>query len=418
MVGGLNIAVVFDVVGCLEHLHVAEIQILHNQRVGGEHALEAVLLRSIDNERIPGAAAVFVDGLAVLIAEDRVGDHDGRSLAGSAVQIEAALDEGDKLDFHLILGDNGVFTGEVVVVAAALVGEVGKEVLELHGERLAAPAEIVAVRVIAGLVGRDNGVDQIGGQRGILGEGVGALRAGVGQQVDLRGERHRDADGAIQAGDVLRQLADSLDVKGRGLGKAGDLAGHGVGRVAVEHHRHAVLRALGQPLQHVGGGVDGLQRRAKGHGVNDEVAGTLIDDHGLHGVAVHVGERVRILAEGAEVAVKAQTVELLDAHTRYEILRALGVAQTPVLIGIQLAVLVEILEGEAVVLEDDDAAGGIVAKGGAAVLRDLDPAVGRGLLAVLRAVGEGRAAYAAEHHHEGEQQGKGFLHACHVCFLL
>ena len=83
---------------------------------------------------------------------------------------------------------------------------------------------------------------------------------------------------------------------------------------------------------------------------------------------------------------------------------AFFIGQPPVLVGIQLAVAVQVLEGVAVSLQDGDAGSLGISQGFAALIGHLHPAVGRSLFFPFLVRFRGGGQGGGQHHHQRQEQ--------------
>ena len=350
--------------------------------VGDLQAVIARLVQQAVHEGIVAAGPLAAEGIAVSVLIDGVLGHDAGG-AGLAGQLEHAVEIGDQVGLKVLAREHGVAPGEAVVVAAALGRARAAVVLGEAVDGFVAPAQVVAVFVIGGLEAVDIGGGDVQGQLRVL--AVGAARAahdGRGD-VHLRAQQRRDARRAILLRGLLADLRGQLGVHGGGQGKGLDQAGD-VGRVDGDHGGDAIIAALSALLNGVG--PLGVGRAAIGDGAGDAAAPA--------GLQIDQGGVVRRQGLGGEVAVPAAVGQdhgaLRALHLPDQIGGALLARLAPVLIHVQRAVLVQILEGEAVVLDDVDAGEAGQAQRVAALVVDAHPAVvgdGDGVLRALARLG-------------------------------
>jgi hypothetical protein len=211
----------------------------------------------------------------------------------------------------------------------------------------------------------DVGSDQLLGQGGVLAEGaVDATPARLGGEVGLRGKRHVDPHGPVfLPGDVAEPSHECRVTQGgeperfwplRELRRLHARAKHlaeVVSRIGTDRDGDAESASLRDLLQRIVLGRKGVGRTPEAR------------DHAVH-VGVDderpVGRRVVLAADagtthrsaGARGAMHHRAGLLLDRHVSDEIAGASLGGETPVLIGVEHAVAVEVLETQAVVFED------------------------------------------------------------------
>ena len=308
--------------------------------------------------------------------------HDGGNLL-----VHRSLERREVVVLQRALGRVGVPLAQGVVrVEAVLTRAAAREVLDGQGDAVLGHA------VLAALEAHDDAGDRIGDELRALAErAVGTLPARVGGHVGHVHIALLDAAGVplgagdlSEVGDQLR-VAAGLDVAHRGSREAqgarpgGEHAGgvvHAEGGlrvlvtgVGVNHDRDAVRGLLSHLVQR----VDPLRQLARRRVLaQDEVAqpqrlngidraqlGGRAEDGGILQVlhlfeqAVHGGLRLVRDVDAHAAGVDDHHADLLiDRHAGDQILRALLVAQLPVLIGIELAVAVGILVELSIDLDD------------------------------------------------------------------
>ena len=347
----------------------AVLDAVEDHPVGADHAVPAGVAQDGDVVLGVRGAHVLAQAVGVIgIVGDAVAGHDGGHLLGLGVQVHAAVQERHQVRVEVAAGEDVPLAGVGVVVTAALVGALAHEVLEHHGAGLVAPALVVGGLVVApgGLHAATEGSSEVAVQRRVLRHGAGGTGAdGVGVDVDLGAEVAADARGTPRAGLPHAGLAPDVLVHDGGQADGGRHAKEDV-RVRVVEVRNAVgalladLLDLVDPLDVGGVGLDGaLEAR-------DARAGAGLDI--VHGRGVGGG------GAGLGAARPQEREQVVGAHHLGEGLGALVNGLAPVLVEVQLAVAVEVLERVAVDL--DDLGGVHDAQDGAAVLvGDLGPAV-------------------------------------------
>ena len=363
--------------------------------------------------------------------------HDGGNLL-----IHSRLERREVVSLQRALGRVGVpLAQRVMRIEAVLTRAAAREVLDGQGDAVLSHA------VLAALEAHNDTGDRIGDELGALAErAVGALPARVGGHVGHVHIALLDAAGVplgagdlSEIGDQLRVTA-SLDVAHRGSREAegarprGEHAGgvvHAEGGlrvlvagVGVDHDRDAVRGLLSHLVQR----VDPLRQLARRRVLaQDEVAqpqrldgidsaqlGGRAEDRGVLQIlnlleqAVHGGLGLVRDVDAHAAGIDDHHADLLvDRHAGNQILRALLVAQLPVLIGIELAVAVRILVVLAIDL--DNALDGIA--DGRAVLV-LHP--GRLDVVTLNLRFLAHGGDAGDQHHRAKGDGDGLLeHLAH-----
>ncbi len=211
---------------------------------------------------------------------------------------------------------------------------------------------------------------------------VEAAPAGFGGEVDLRAQRRGDAQRAVFLGSDLAELSDEGGVEGggesQGRGPEGNLAAGAqvelgrrrglVARVGGVVGRDAVAERLHEGLHVV---VPAGRRFGTLHGGHEDRPQVVF----LQELLLRVGDFGS--ADGLMAAVQHQTGDFLDGKLCGEVFCAGLGRKPPVLIRVQDAVSVQVLEGEAVHGEEGSAG---IAQRGAALLGDELETVGGGLL--------------------------------------
>ena len=356
------------------------------------------------------ANSLLTVGVAFFIHGHSVGHHNSGSRAGGAVQLEAAFNERHQLSVDLLLGHHGILAGVVMIVTAAFVGQVAKEVLELYSQGILAPAQIRAVLAIGGLICADHSIGQGSSQGRILSEGVHALAAGIAFQIDLRAQGHGNAGGAIQLGNIRRQRSNLFRGEGRAQCQVGHGTSHGGGGVTVQHHGDAQFGRLGSSLQRIGAGGHSVQRSTEGNRIHDIIANTALNNLGIDGIAIHIVHGGNVGLQTTDGAIDAQAAHLLNGHLGNQIHSALLVGKTPVFVRVQLTVLVHVLKGIAITFDDGHTGFGSIAQGCTTFIDDTDPAVSGGLGGILGF--SGSEGHHAQNHSQSNQQRYQLLHTC------
>ena len=350
--------------------------------VGDLEAVEAAVLQQAIDKGVVRAGQFAAIGVAGLILVDGILGHNAGG-AGFSGQPEHAVEIGDQVGLQVLAREHGVTAGEAVVIAAALGSARAAEVFHEAIDGFGAPALILAIGVIGGLQAVDIGGGDVQRQLGILAVSAAGAAHDGRSDIHLRAQQRRDARRAILLGGLLANLRRQLGVHGGGQGQRFDQAGD-VRRVDGDHGGNAVIAALRTLLQGVG--PLGVGRAAVGDRAGDAAAPASLQ--------IGQGGVVRRQGFGGERAVPAAVGQyhraLRALHLADQILRALLGGLAPVLIHIQRAVLVQILEGEAVVLHDVNAGYAGQAQRVAALVVDADPAVvgnGDGVFRALARLG-------------------------------
>ena len=444
-----------DLNGLLNPLGLA--QILHapafslvvdDLPVGTDDAVKAVGAQELHLVLAEGGAHQLAV-LLVLGPCDGVGGHGGSGHPRLAVQVQTAVDEGDQVGLKGAAGIDVEAAGGVVGLPSALGGAVAGEVLHHAVEAVRTPAQVVAVLIVGGLHAADGGVGHIPGQCRILAKGGGiAAPAGLGSHINLGAQQRTEANGAVLLGHLLHGLPGQLGGKGGRQGHVVGVVGQAdppaaVPGVASEHDRDAVPNALHIGLHGVG--PLGLLLDAKRGRAILDAPDAVVQSSRLGLIQL----RRDVVGQAAVIHHEAR--DLVGGHQFGQVGRPLVVPLPPVLVQVQLAVAVQILEREAVHLDELHAAVRGVAQGLAALVGHLHPAVGglflaplhlagaqllrgKGILLVrhrrgaggggaVRGIGGLLAAVAgaqqAQQHGRAEQARKGFLPLFHgICSFL
>ena len=436
-IGGAADLIVPHFVQCgkpLGHGHIVHTKgaaIASDSPVGDDKAVKAVITEQIQGKLIKGVAHELAVGF-VFIVENTIAGHQAGGCFGLAGQVERAVKEGNHMRFQVIAREYHVLAQLGVVITTALRSAGSHKVLDDGHHAVLAPTKIVAALVKGGLHPVDVGGSQIAVQGGVLTVGTaGTEPDGVGGQVNLRSQEHRHTHGAVLLGGLDSHLVDQLGVKGGSQSILTHDAGDGSG-VGADGGGYAVIAGgLAQglervhPLSHVGGVARHCGAAAGAGTPAAQVAA-------LNGAA-----------EGAPTALRQHGGNFFGRQPPSQIHGPLLVSTPPVLIAIQLAVSVQILEGVAVHLNKLHTGVGGVAQGGAPLVGHLHPAVGCLLLGPLHGagaqllhlagrdaraggwpglaaaagggiVGAGRTAADGPHQHHAGQEGRQGL----LCLLL
>ena len=324
---------------------VAKVGRAKNLPVGGDHAVPASgLSQDVEGLLVVGAT----DDLSVLLVVavgDAVVGHDRSHLAGLAVEVHATVDERDEVGIVVVAGEDVVLAGVVVVVAAALGCTGTAVVLEHAGDGVGAPAQVVAVVIGGRLHGANEGLGHVAVHRGILAHGAAEtgphhVRADVhlGAKVDASTGRTPSPAG-VHAG-LLPELRVHRGGEAVVVGDVIELVG--VGRVHVRDAPVTVLLAV------LLDGVDPLDVRSEGVEVR-----VCARDACAHALVELLGGVVVKRSGGAHHAiVEHEGQDLLGGELICQRGRAICSTLAPVLVEVELAVAVEVLEGQAVHLDD------------------------------------------------------------------
>ncbi len=397
--------------------------VLENGPVGAGRALEAVLLaQEVLDLVLREAGADQLTVLAVLGPGDGVGGHDGGGALGLAVELEGAVDEGDRQRGEVVAGVDGVLAAVGVALAAALARALGRPVLDHGQKRAGAPALVLALVVEGGLQAVDVGADHVAGQRGVDAEGAGETGpTRVGGDVGLRAEVHGDAHLAHVAGDAGAGGLGDLGVEGGSeaqvIGPVGAVLA--LARVGREVDGDLVGGSLGVGLHVVGpGGL--LEGGEAGGGVQDRAHAAVQE------LLLGVGDGAVVLDLGLVTGEAHEAGDLVHSHAAGQVLGALLGGKAPVLVGDELAGALEVLEGVAVDLDELQA--GVLGVGQLLAVAVVDDhvavagvglgvagALGGGLL--LLGVAAGQRQQARGEGAAGDEAATRDIHAlpCHEC---
>ena len=353
--------------------------------VGDDEAGPAGVKQGVVLPLGPGTGDELTQGAVLGVGNGVVGHDAARGFGGAVLQAEGSIVEGDQVGLIVVVGEHGEPAGVVVVVAAALGGAGAGVVLHDGQHGVIAPA-FVGGAVPGGLHAGHESLSNITIQGGVLAVGGQAtVHHGRGRQVDLGAQQGVDTGGAVLLGEFLADLKGGVRIEGGGQGGLLHDAGLAVG---VDGHQggNAEVQALAQLLDQVD--PDGvvhvlLGGRAQ---VAGDAAPAAAGDVGIAAVIL-AGKLGLVGGEGAPAAVGQVGGDLLAAHLVGQVAGAGLRVQPPVLIGVQRAVAVQVLEGEAAGLEQLHAGLLGVAQGRAALVGDFHPAVGSGLLFPLHVAG-------------------------------
>ena len=281
--------------------------------------------------------------------------------------------------FQVVAREHRITSGVVVVVAAAFGGACTGVVLGEAEHGLFAPAQIFALVIVGGLHGVYISSGDVQSQLRIFAVGAaGTLHGSAGSNVDLGSQQGGNARGTVFLGGLHADLGSQVRVHGGsqsgGLHQAGD-----VGRVDGDHGRNAVVAALGNGLDLVG--PLGVLCAATA-----DVTGNTATATGLQEGAGPIILSQRIGGEVAPAAVGENSRHLGAFHLAHQVCGTLFGGQTPVFVGVQSAVLVQVFEGVAVIFNDLHAGVGRKAQNFAAFIFQLQPAVLGGGDSVLGAL--------------------------------
>ena len=385
--------------------------VVGNVPVRANHAVKAVFLpEQIRNDVFAEVVAHIVPGRVDVIGDGVVGHH-RRGLAGAALQVEGALGEGLQVVLKVSAGINGVFPIIEVRIPSAFLRTAGGPVLDHRIDTLGTPAVLGAGRRLETI---DIGAGHVRVQGGILAESAAETApARFGGQVDLRAQRRGDAQCAIFLGGDLAELFHEGRVEGgghaQGGGPEGDLAAGAqvelgrrrgfMARVGGVVGRDAVPQRLGERLHVVVPAGGHFRAFHRGHEDGPEV--------------VFREELLLRLGDfrctyGLVAAVQHQAGDFLDGKLGGQIPGAGLGGKAPVLVRVQAAVAVQVLEGVAVHGQQRCAS---VAERRAALLDDEPVAVGLGFIPLGAAgrQGQGKKRYG--------QKGKPFFHGISHYFV-
>ncbi|MNF55932.1 hypothetical protein D3C84_374080 [compost metagenome] len=378
-------------------LLAAAVAVVDYAPVAQHHAVELeVAPQQVGEDLAVEAKAHLLDGLAFMgqpLGQGVIGHH------GPHPGLEGPL-EGHQVIGELAARVDLLLAPGVVGIQAVFLGTGPGEVLD-HGDH-ALLAYAVAPLLEALYVGLDQGF----GEQVVLAEGaVDAAPARLGREIRLGGEGLVNADGPVLlAGDVAKALHQGGIADGgepQGLGPLGEGPGAYAGGVGImgevvagiRAHRHgdAEPHPFQQGLQPVV--VVGDGRRIPRH-AGDEGIDAILAQHLVHGG--EVDPPVCVQHQGA---VHHQARLLGQGEPAHQIPGPLGGAKAPVFIGGQGAAAIEILELQAILLDQAD---GAVPQGG--LLR-----LGAGVVAIA-------PCQQQDAHAQGETgQSEGGI--CHYCYL-
>ena len=376
--------------------------------VGEDEALVVVLAEQADLVLGVGAAHQLAQSV-VAGGGDGVVGHDAGLVGDAPGQVEGAVKEGDQVGGKVVrLLEDVELAAVAVVVAAALGGSGAGVVLGDGVDGILAPAKVFAVLRPGALQAGDVGVSQVAAQGRVLGVGAGgAGQVRGGADVNLGSQQHGDADGAVHLSVGHSQRKGNVRIEGGaksqlvdGVGDVAGVDGNGGGDAPV-----AV--GLTEGLQGVGPFHGHASVAGVGSAAGHAAAATALDV--LQVFPVDLG------AEGSPAAVGEERGHLVHAQAIGQIPGAGLIVQPPVLIGLQLTVPVQILEGVAVRLDQLHAGVGRVAQGLTSLVGDLDPAVVSLFLVPLVAVGESGDGQ-SQKHRRGQKQCEQLFQFPHAVF--
>ncbi len=385
-------------------------------------------------------AAIALHGGTGVSRVAGVAGHDG-----AAARVNGGLEGHELVLLQRTLGGvEAPLTLGGVGLEAVLSGTVAGEVLDGQGDSALLHA------ALAVLVTLDQRGDDAGGDFGTLGKGLKVARpAGVGDKIDLGAVHRVDALGDPHLAVYLGIVADRVIVAiahrgGSQTLRVGEAGGDGVGDDGHGDGGHTALGGVG--LGHLGddvvverdgGGVkvQSAAVHAGAHllGVDDEgvkpreaggisVLGLLTlaedgDDGGGVDAAVLVLGHVELgHARGDGEGVEHEARLILEAHLADHVSRALLGVQAPVLKGVELLVVVAVLEVETLGL--DHTHGGDADGGAALVFIEHGLQIGRGRIDLGRIVRSGDVGVAlgedcgrqAQQQRQHGDDGNEFLH--------
>ena len=371
----------------LHHVQILNAIIAHpvggNAVIGADHAVKAQLVPEQvcdDVLVVAGAHGGLPKVGPVAVIEDGIRRHNRSRAPRFAGEVEGLL-EGQQVGVQLVTGINvplAVFP-LIVGLAAALIGAIPGEVLHNGVDAVLAPTQIGPAFIIGGLHPVDQGRRHVHDQLGVLTEGFREpVIPGIGCHVDLGKVGRGNAQVAVFLCVPVRAHQLQLRVEGGGhaqvAGPGGNPADAGFG---VRLNRNRKIQRLHICLDHV----------YIGHGRFD--GGRHIVPKGPHTV---VNLILDVIAHnpGTAGAVKLEVHQagaLFQRHLGRQILRPRDIVQPPVLVGVQFAVFVHVLEGVPTRLEQLYAGVGGIAQGGPILVGHFDPAVGGRLLGPLHVAG-------------------------------
>ena len=260
-----------------------------------------------------------------------------------------------------------VFTGidiegslGVVGFPAVLGGTVTGEVLHHAQNAVLAPAQIVAFLVKGGLQSAGSGIGHIPGQRGVFTEGSAvSAPAGLGVQVNLGPKELGNTQSPKFLGNLGVGDGGVLRVEGGRQRQVVGIIGHAlapaaVARIGTEQNGNTVVAALGIGLKGVGELYLVFHIRTDGgsaHAPNSIVNSGLL-------LVIQLGRKV----VGIAAAEYHQSGDFVQGHLGNQIRRPGVGIFSPVLVNIQLTVLIQILEDQAICLQQLHATVRIVAQ--------------------------------------------------------
>ena len=359
----------------VEHLHV-----LGDAPVGAYHTLEMGILTKLLLDHPFAEATTHVLARRVLVPEDAVDGHHGRGHLRATLETERALGERTFVHGQVVSGIDGILARSEVGVAAALLRAIAIPVLHHGVDTPVAPP----LRLGGGLEPVAVGPGQIGGELRVLAEGAAeAEPARFGGDIDLRRQGGGDAQGAVFGSGYLAETAHELRVEGGGQaerrGPLRDLPSRtgvelrgGLGlmpRVGTGVGGDAMVESLDKRLHVVVplGGHGRTLHTGHQHSTQMVVAEELLLVVGqVGGFCPTLLKRLSTIGRGAEAhprhhghrlvaTVEHQSGNLLDGEFGSQVGGTLLRTDTPVFVGIERVVVVEVFEGIAVDGKDLDA---------------------------------------------------------------
>ena len=298
--------------------------------------------------------------------------------------MQATVHERDEVRGQVVAGIDAELAVVVVRLAALLAAAVTREVLEHVDDGLGTPALVLAGLVVGGLETGRKGVGHVAGERGILAKGVGdAAPARLARDVHLDAEQRGDALGTVGTSVLVRNAAHEVGVKARGeaeraretvvLGVVGDVHRDAVG-LALD-----VLLELVDPAGEHGGAVGVTKVEHRTDAVVEDLLQRGVGVVALNGAGAR--KDVGDLAGVEDRAVQHEREGLVGRELVGKCRGTLVGTLAPVFPEVKLAVAVEVLEREAVDL--DELVGARHAQRRATLVGHARPAVAHLLLGML-----------------------------------
>ena len=211
--------------------------------VGADDSVETVCVTQKVRYNVFAVAVAVLGPGGVLVVGYRVVRHHGRSRSGLSLEFQGTFGEGTDLRREGVAGVDGVLAVAVMGVAAAFLRTSGGPVLDHGVDGLVAPTVLDFGIALRGLEAVHIGAGHVGVKLRVLAESaVETAPARLRGQVDLRGERRGDAQGAVLLRGDAAELFDQLRVEGRRHAEARGPLGDGAAVAGVELRRG--LRAV------------------------------------------------------------------------------------------------------------------------------------------------------------------------------